>query len=649
MAKGRVAPLRPLTIVRLELQGAVTGCRLAITVSEELDIPLEWFTFWTDSETVLKYLKSRTGRFQTFVANRVAEILEKVTPAQWRHVPGRLNPADDVSRGLRPAQLTQDHRWFTGPEFLSRPEKEWPEDVTAAEPDDDEVVKAKVVLATTTPTQCVIFDLFKRTQDWTKARRVIALILRLKKRRLIRPKTSWLTGAEMRQAEVVCLRQAQRYYFKTELEALKRKKPIPTSSRLRFLAPELDENQLLRLNSRLKNSELSFDARQPVILPYEHPIATAIIAFVHDYRQHASTEGTLCEVLQFFWILRGRALVQRFVDKCFECRKKRAKPQTQLMAPLPTARLKPFEHPFSQTGIDYFGPMLVTQFRRSLKRYGCLFTCMSTRAVHIEIVPSLDTESFLMAFWRFSYRRGRPTNCWSDNATYFVTSDKELANAISEWNHAKIANQLNQHGITWHYSPPYGPHHGGAWESLIKSAKRALKTVLKNRSLTEETLATALVEVEALLNSRPLTHLSVDPKDLTPLTPNHFLIGRASPNAPVPLVNDAYLPPRKRWRLAQQLINHFWKRWLKEYLPTLHTRQKWTEARPNITVNSLVLLVDESLPRGKWPLGRILDVFPGPDGLVRSVLVKTASGEYTRPITRICLVEEAEPETKSQE
>ena len=248
-------------------------------------------------------------------------------------------------------------------------------------------------------------------------------------------------------------------------------------------------------------------------------------------------------MLQSYWILRARALVKKFVNKCFECRRLRAKPLTQFMAPLPVARIKPCEPPFTHTGIDYFGPMLVTQLRRSVKRYGCLFTCMSTRAVHIEVVPSLDTDSFLMAFWRFANRRGRPTNFWSDNATYFVASDKELADTILNWNHAKITNELNQQKITWHFSPPSGPHHGGAWESLIKFAKKALAAILKQRTLTDETLTTALVEVGALLNSRPLTHLSVDPRDPVPLTPNHFLIGRASPDTPVPRTENSRISP----------------------------------------------------------------------------------------------------------
>ena len=196
------------------------------------------------------------------------------------------------------------------------------------------------------------------------------------------------------------------------------------------LAPGLEKDQILRVNGRLDKSDLPFDTRQPRILPHEHPISSAIIAFVHNYRRHASPENTLCELFQSYWILRARALVKKYINKCFTCRKLRAKPLTQFMASLPVSRITPLEPPFSHTAIDYFGPMIVTQLRRTVKRYGCLFTCMSTRAVHIEVVPTLDKDSFLMAFWRFSNRRGRPTDCWSDNATYFVASDKELADAI---------------------------------------------------------------------------------------------------------------------------------------------------------------------------------------------------------------------------
>lgn len=199
---------------------------------------------------------------------------------------------------------------------------------------------------------------------------------------------------------------------------------------------------------------------------------------------------------------------------------------------------------------------------------------MVTRATHIEVVPSLETDSFLLAFTRFTSRRGDPTDCWSDNGTYFVAGDRELNQAISSWNQHKIAKELSRHHIQWHFNPPAAPHQGGVWESLVKCAKRALKAMLKDRTVTEEVLQSAIVEVESLLNSRPLTHLSTDPNDFTPLTPNHFLIGRASPHIPLAVTEEKDLNARRRWIRVQELANHFWRRWIKEYLPTLNQRKK---------------------------------------------------------------------------
>ena len=596
-----------------------------------------------DSETVLKWLNSKTARYHTFVANRVAEILEKLHPEQWRHVPGKLNPADDVSRGINPDKLTTDHRWFHGLEFLRFPEQRWPTTPEAKEPTDDEVVKEVVSLATVSAETCIIRTLFTRTQDWTKARKIVAYILRLRLRKEERPQQRWLTGSEIWRAEVLCLRLAQRESYTDELDALRMKRPIHRSSPLKFLSPGLDQKTgVLRVNGRLERSKLPPDARQPCIVPQNHPIATAIIAYVHGYLRHAPSERTWNEVLLQFWIPQGRALVHRYVGKCFECRRQRSDPLNQKMAPLPAQRLEPFLPAFHFTGIDYFGPITVSMFRRKLKRYGVLFTCLRTRAVHIEITPSMDVDSFLMAFWRFCNRRRYPAAVWTDNGTYFVAGDKEISMAFDEESRARLAHETLKYKMEWHFNPPYGPHHGGVWESLIKSAKKALFVILKDRTITDELLSTAMAEVEALLNSRPLTHVSVDPRDLEPITPNHFLTGYASARSPIPAVSDSDLSSRKRWRMLQMLMNHFWKRWLKEYLPRLHSRQKWVEENQNLKPGSTVLVIDENTTRGQWQVGRVLEVFPGKDDLVRVARILTKSGEYTRPITKLCLLEQSD-------
>ena len=309
------------------------------------------------------------------------------------------------------------------------------------------------------------------------------------------------------------------------------------------------------------------------------------------------------------------------------------------MAPLPANRLKPFNPPFTCTGIDYFGPLEVIMFRRSVKRYGVLFTCMTTRAVHLEIAHSLDTDSFLMAFWRFVNRRGCPSTVYSDNGTNLTAGERVLRESIERLDAEKIADQTSSKGIDWKFSPPAAPHFGGVWERIVRSAKTALRIVLRNRTVNDEVLYSALVGVEALLNDRPLTHVSVDHRDLEALTPNHFLLGRTNPNRPPDVILSTETLSPKSWRLAQLIVTQFWHRWLREYIPDLIERRIWLKPRRNLSPGDIVLVVDPATRRGDWPIGRVLQVYPGPDGVVRSASVKTAHGITHRPSVKLCLLE----------
>ena len=198
---------------------------------------------------------------------------------------------------------------------------------------------------------------------------------------------------------------------------------------------------------------------------------------------------------------------------------------------------------------------------------------------------------------------------------------------------------MSRRSVQWHYSPPAAPHFGGVWERLVKSAKIALNSIMDSRPLTDEMLLTILTEVESLLNGRPLTHISVDPRDPEPLTPNHFLLGRANPNVPMDVFDNTEVCSKRTWRAAQVMINHFWRRWLKEYLPTITERKKWQKHQPNLEIDDIVLIINPDSPRGHWPLGRVLRVNTGQDGVVRSAIVKTMTGEYLRPAAKLCLLE----------
>lgn len=204
-----------------------------------------------------------------------------------------------------------------------------------------------------------------------------------------------------------------------------------------------------------------------------------------------------------------------------------------------------------------FGPLIVKMFRRQLKRYGIIFTCMTTRAVHLEMVESMEMESFLRAYSRFVVHKGKPTHCYSDNETNFTSAAKEISDGIASWNKAEFISKEATKQTTWHFNPSYAPHFGGAWERLIRSAKTALAAVLHGQTTTDEVLRTALTLVQGLLNSRPLTHVSVDPHDPEALTPYHLLIGRANPYVPLNIVDERDVNCRQRYRAALALAKQF--------------------------------------------------------------------------------------------
>lgn len=267
-----------------------------------------------------------------------------------------------------------------------------------------------------------------------------------------------------------------------------------------------------------------------------------------------------------------------------------------MMAALPGYRVQPFQNAFAHTGVDYFGPIEVTIFRGKVKRWGCLFTCLSSRAVHIEMAYSLDTDSFLSCLGRFEDRRGTPTAYYSDNGTNFVGAVNELDECLQRLNQYKITDQLGRRNVKWNFIPPASPHFGGSWESLVKSAKRALMFVFHGQTLTDEILVSALTKVENLLNGRPLTHISFDLTDPEAITPNHLIRGHGNPIVPIDLFTEADLTSKKRWRIVQAIAEHFWRRWMREYLPCLTERRNWLQGKKNLAVGDIVLVVDANTP-----------------------------------------------------
>ena len=315
------------------------------------------------------------------------------------------------------------------------------------------------------------------------------------------------------------------------------------------------------------------------------------------------------------------------------------------MADLPKERLTPAP-PFTYCGVDYFGPFFIKEGRKETKRYGAMFTCLSSRAVHIETANSLETDSFLNALRRFVARRGPVREIRSDQGTSLVGAEKELRRALEEMDNGSIQRSLCREfkadWVQWKRNPPSASHMGGVWERQIRSVRSILTALMREHGsgLDDESLRTLMTEVECIVNSRPLTTPSCDPDDLGPLTPNHILTMKSKVVLPPP-GNNVYL--RKRWRRVQYLANVFWSRWRKEYVQCLQQRVKWNRPRRNFEKGDLVLIADDRAARNDWPMARIVDTYPDAEGNVRSVRVTTGTTILDRPVHKLVLILEKTP------
>lgn len=316
------------------------------------------------------------------------------------------------------------------------------------------------------------------------------------------------------------------------------------------------------------------------------------------------------------------------------------------MGNLPSVRVNQ-AHPFENVGVDLAGPIYICSSLRNhrnpiIKAYIVVYVCLATKAVHLDLVTDLTTDAFIACLRRFCGRRGLPANIYCDNGTNFVGAHKELEDLrklfLTQRHQDAVARDCADNGIHFHFIPPRSPTFGGIWEACVKSVKHLLRRVVGDAHLLESEMQTVLIQIEGQLNSRPIVPLPASPSDEMALTPGHFLVGR--PLNAIPDPDQQAIPENRlsRWRRVQQLAQHFWSRWHKEYLATLQNRYRWNTELDNLAVGSVVALMDERYPPQKWLLGRVLDVHPGADGLVRVATVKTSTGTTQRAINKLCLL-----------
>ena len=433
---------------------------------------------------------------------------------------------------------------------------------------------------------------------------------------------------EIHQAEQILFRFVQTKNFPNVSKSITNSKEISKTLNIAKLSPFIEEDETIRVKGQLKHSNLAYNAKHPILLTAKHPVVQILLERAHRDNLHEGTEYVRNMLQQEYWIIGLKNALRKIKSNCIKYRHRNANPIHPPMADIPRERLDEHVFPFAHTGADYFEPFEVKFLRRTLKRWCCLFTCLTIRAVHIEVAQSLKTESCLAAVTRFIARRGYPSTIISNKGTNFVVEAKEVKILMDKWDKAKIESDLAQKRIVWKFNTPGAPHFGGVWERLVQSCKKVRIAILDNRSLNDEVLSTTMCLVEQTLNARPLTAVSDDPEDMTALTPNHFLLGRENSSAIFMPSSERYHDLKKSFKMAQAYADMIWKRWTREYLPQWNQRSKWSKEHVrNLKEGELVWLVDECVERCEYKLGRIIGIFNGNDGVARSARVKTAHGE----------------------
>ncbi|GFW07419.1 integrase catalytic domain-containing protein [Trichonephila clavipes] len=480
---GRVAPLKSLTLPRLELTAALLSARLAKKVSSCLKFDANIY-YWTDSLISYYWIRGDSSAFKPYIKNRVQEIQLLSDPMQWGHCPGKDNPADLLSRGTSAVKLAQNELWWHGPPWLKLTPDHWPNrhrDILDSELCSEELEHRSSVHVAVTQQREALVDI-NRFSSLKKLLKTTAWVNNA--RNIYKSMDFYITADEIQNAEYFWLKCVQSEFYSTEKLALKQNEQLRSSSEIKSLVPYLDENNLLRLTGWLLEADLCFGEKHPVILPRRCKFTELLVIREHERIGHCGVSATLTQLRKKYWIPKGRQLVKTMIRICLVCKKYSAKPADQLSGQLPRDRITQYP-PFQIVGIDFTGAILVKDNQETRKSYVALFTCAVTRAVHLELVSDMSTKCFLFALRRFLARRDK--------------------------------------GIHWKFIVERAPWWGGFYERLVKTIKDPLRKILGRALLTFEELSTILSEVEVIVNHRPLTYVENDPGEPKPLTPAHFL------------------------------------------------------------------------------------------------------------------------------
>lgn len=642
-SKSRIAPLKAkLTVPKLELNAAFLLAKLYAKVGPILNkINFHRKLLFTDSQIVLCWLRNMPEKGPVYVQDRVRNTRALSTDCTWLHIAGVDNPADCLSRGLNPCELRDHKLWWLGPKDLSA--LDYIPCSTACEP----VYVAEEASVSVNCNALEEVIPMSKYSSILKIQRIVGYILRFinncrvkKEKRLF---TRTLSPTEYRQAMLVIVKQVQGLHFAEEVKGLQNNKPI--KGNLEKMHPFLDSVGCMRVGGRLEKANIPYSQKFPMVLPKNCHVTTLIVRNEHISLMHSGLKLTLSSLAQRYYIVSATGIVKNVISKCVRCFRFRADNAKQLMGTLPKDRVVQ-DKIFSKIGIDYCGPFNIKEssIRRSIitKGYICILVCFITKCVHIELVSDLTTECFLAAFKRFCARRGMPQTVYCDNASTFKGANNQLRQLYelhkSQLHVDTVVDYCSCRGIEFRFIPSYSPTFGGLWEAAVKSAKYHFKRVIGNLLLTYEQFNTIIIQIEGILNSRPITPLSNDITDFSFLTPAHFLLSKPITAPPEPEITSSNVNCLRFWNKCKKIQQDFWRVWHKSYLSQLLCRPKWQKVNVNLKEGALVLLIGNNSPPLQWPVARISKVFTGSDGHVRVVEVKTANACHRRAINKVAVL-----------